>query len=192
MNINDIITYGSAKFKIVRFATSEDVRHLQNNAIPLGTILPYSANAISPPNGFLFCDGSAISRTTYSELFNLIGTTYGVGDESTTFNLPNLINKFIEGYATAGTNINAGLPNITGYFSIRNWSSGNPVIYTYSNLYSSSLSGAYANTINASGTNQTAQTLTFNAASYNSLYGNSSTVQPPAITMKYIIKAYME
>lgn len=44
----------------------------------------------TPPDGWLFCDGSAISRTTYSDLFAVIGTTYGGGDGSTTFNLPNL------------------------------------------------------------------------------------------------------
>lgn len=42
----------------------------------------------TPPAGWLKCDGSAISRTTYSALFNVIGTTYGAGDGSTTFNLP--------------------------------------------------------------------------------------------------------
>lgn len=44
---------------------------------------------ISTPSGFLLCDGAAVSRTTYSDLFALIGTTFGVGDGSTTFNLPN-------------------------------------------------------------------------------------------------------
>ena len=44
----------------------------------------------SPPDGFLKCDGSAISRTTYSALFALLSTTYGSGDGSSTFNLPDL------------------------------------------------------------------------------------------------------
>lgn len=43
----------------------------------------------SVPDGFLSCDGSAVSRSTYGNLFAAIGTTYGVGDGSTTFNLPN-------------------------------------------------------------------------------------------------------
>jgi len=45
--------------------------------------------------GWLLCDGSAISRTIYSDLFNVIGTTFGIGDGSSTFNVPNLSNKFV-------------------------------------------------------------------------------------------------
>lgn len=58
------------------------------DTLPIGVILPLSSDTI--PEGYLLCDGSEISRTTYSTLFSVIGTTYGVGDGSTTFNLPNL------------------------------------------------------------------------------------------------------
>lgn len=54
--------------------------------IPTGTILDYAGS--SAPSGYLMCDGSAVSRTTYAALFGVIGTTYGAGDGSTTFNLP--------------------------------------------------------------------------------------------------------
>ena len=53
-----------------------------------GMISPWAGTSI--PSGWLLCDGSAVSRTTYSPLFTVIGTTYGAGDGSTTFNLPNL------------------------------------------------------------------------------------------------------
>ena len=53
-----------------------------------GVVLPYAGS--SAPTGFLLCDGSAVSRTTYSRLFTIISTQYGVGDGSTTFNLPDL------------------------------------------------------------------------------------------------------
>jgi len=53
----------------------------------VGMIQPFSGSVI--PDGWLKCDGSAISRTLYSELFDVIGTTYGSGDGSTTFNIPN-------------------------------------------------------------------------------------------------------
>lgn len=53
-----------------------------------GTIESYSGSVI--PSGYLLCDGRAVSRTTYATLFQAIGTTYGAGDGSTTFNLPNL------------------------------------------------------------------------------------------------------
>ncbi len=56
--------------------------------VPAGAILPYGGS--SAPPGWLLCDGAAVSRTDYAALFGAIATTYGVGDGSTTFNLPNL------------------------------------------------------------------------------------------------------
>ena len=56
------------------------------DTLPIGAMLPYG-NA-TPPENWLICDGSEVSRTTYAELFNVIGTSYGSGDGSTTFNLP--------------------------------------------------------------------------------------------------------
>lgn len=53
-----------------------------------GTIVPWGG--ASPPTGWLECDGSAVSRTTYADLFTAIGTTYGAGDGSSTFNLPDM------------------------------------------------------------------------------------------------------
>lgn len=55
------------------------------------------------PTGYLLCQGQAVSRTTYAALFAIIGTTYGVGDGSTTFNLPNLQQRFPLGKAVSGT-----------------------------------------------------------------------------------------
>jgi microcystin-dependent protein len=55
-------------------------------------IISQFAGATAPP-GYLLCDGTAVSRTTYSSLFTTIGTAYGTGDGSTTFNLPNLQNR---------------------------------------------------------------------------------------------------
>lgn len=53
---------------------------------PVGAIVPYGGD--TAPTGYLLCDGSAVSRTTYSDLYGVIGTKYGSGDGSTTFNLP--------------------------------------------------------------------------------------------------------
>lgn len=61
-------------------------------AMPVGAVIPYSG--INPPSGYLLADGSAVSRTTYPALFTVCGTMYGVGDGSTTFNLPNLVRRF--------------------------------------------------------------------------------------------------
>ncbi|WP_131825853.1 phage tail protein, partial [Chromobacterium violaceum] len=64
--------------------------------VPTGMICWY-ANP-SAPAGWLICDGKAISRMTYAALFAVIGTTYGVGDGTTTFNLPDLRDQFIRGH----------------------------------------------------------------------------------------------
>ena len=56
--------------------------------IPTATIVPWSAASI--PSGFLECNGAAVSRSTYSALFAIVGTTYGAGDGASTFNLPDL------------------------------------------------------------------------------------------------------
>ena len=74
---------------------------------PAGTVSMWSGTASSVPTGYLLCDGSAVSRVAYTDLFNAIGTAHGVGDGSTTFNLPNLRNRFVVGegssYALAAT-----------------------------------------------------------------------------------------
>lgn len=62
----------------------------------------------TPPSGWLICDGTAISRTTYAALFAKIGTTYGVGDGSTTFNIPDFRQRFPLGKAAAGTGSTLG------------------------------------------------------------------------------------
>ena len=56
--------------------------------IPTATIVPWSSSSV--PTGFLECNGAAVSRSTYSALFAIVGTTYGAGDGATTFNLPDL------------------------------------------------------------------------------------------------------
>lgn len=74
------------------------------DTLPIGSIMPYP-KATAPEN-WLICDGSAISRTDYSELFNAIGTTFGEGDGSTTFNLPNIKGRTIVGLDTDDTDFN--------------------------------------------------------------------------------------
>lgn len=60
--------------------------------MPTGAVIPYAG--ASAPAGFLIADGAAVSRTTYAALFGIIGTTFGVGDGSTTFNIPSLVQRF--------------------------------------------------------------------------------------------------
>jgi hypothetical protein len=126
----------------------------------------------------LVCDGSAISRTTYAALFSAIGTSFGSGDGSTTFNLPNLIDKFAEGHTTVGTVKNAGLPNIAGGF-------GSPEIYY--GAYGAFRTGGTGLTWVPQGTGE-GNSASFDASRSNAIYGASNTVQPPAVTMLPIIK----
>lgn len=62
---------------------------------PAGIIMPFAG--VATPQGYLLCDGSAVSRTDYADLFTAIGTTYGTGDGSTTFNLPDLSGRVVIG-----------------------------------------------------------------------------------------------
>ena len=81
--------------------------------VPIGSI----AYAHEVPTGWLECNGAAISRTKYARLFKKIGTKYGAGDGSTTFNLPNLHHRVLEGTNTTSEVAKyqeAGLPDITG------------------------------------------------------------------------------
>ena len=74
--------------------------------VPAGVITMFGAAAA--PAGWLLCDGTAVSRTTYAALFAVIGTTFGVGDGSTTFNVPDLRGRFPLGKAAAGTGSTLG------------------------------------------------------------------------------------
>ena len=76
-----------------------------------GTILPTVAT--SAPTGWLLCDGSAVSRTTYANLFTIVGTAFGTGDGSTTFNLPDLRGRSIIGVGT-GSGLTARTRGQTG------------------------------------------------------------------------------
>ena len=72
-----------------------------NTGIPTGVIMAWATD--TPPDGWLVCDGRAVSRATYGRLFNIIGSTYGAGDGSTTFNLPDLRSRVIVGENMSGT-----------------------------------------------------------------------------------------
>ena len=71
--------------------------------LSIGTILPFSGDDESVPTGWTVCDGKALSRTGYPELFELIGTTYGSGNGTSTFNIPNLKGKTPVGQDTNDT-----------------------------------------------------------------------------------------
>ena len=84
-------------------------------------------HATDVPEGWLLCNGATVSRTTYSRLFAKIGTKYGAGDGSTTFTLPNLDGRVLQGTTNTGNvgnYLEASLPNITGGFGTLGWING--------------------------------------------------------------------
>lgn len=96
--VNDVVFVlfdGKAPMVLLVLAGASAVR-----TFPAGAILPYGAS--TAPAGWLNCTGAAVSRTTYAALFAAIGTTYGGGDGSTTFNLPNLSGRVPAGITGAG------------------------------------------------------------------------------------------
>jgi microcystin-dependent protein len=76
-------------------------------AVPTGAVLWWAAGG-SAPSGYLTCDGTAVSRVVYAALFAAISTTWGTGDGSTTFNLPDLRQRFPMGQAASGTGSTLG------------------------------------------------------------------------------------
>lgn len=76
-------------------AIEDKTRVIEEYKVPIGTIIAMSSDYI--PTGYLLCNGSAVNRQTYSLLFAKIGTTYGEGDGTNTFNLPDLRGKFVRG-----------------------------------------------------------------------------------------------
>lgn len=155
-----------------------------------GMIFAFAGSTV--PSGFLLCDGSKVSRTTYKKLFDVIGTTYGAGDGKTTFTLPNLIDRFLEGSSAAGEYKEAGLPNITVFFASYNDIRNLMGIY---NHFSGVFSGDNAlkdykvpDRLPSLTSYSYSNRITLDASSSSSIYGNSTTVQPPAVTMRYIIK----
>lgn len=94
-NIVDL-TWAADKFiKLTSSSTLQTV-DVAEVAVPSGAVFWFGAS--SAPTGYLECDGTAVSRTTYSTLFAVVGTVFGVGDGSTTFNLPDLRGEFVRGW----------------------------------------------------------------------------------------------
>jgi hypothetical protein len=137
--------------------------------VPAGTVNAF-AGAVAP-DGFLLCNGGAISRSLYSDLFASIGTTYGVGDGSTTFNIPDLRAEFIRGL-DSGRGIDTG--RALGSFQEGTGITTNPNA-SGANLFQN-IDGSYGSI-----TTLTQATSTSGPDSYNRM-------RPRNVAMNYIIK----
>lgn len=169
---NDTITDGTVEW------TVRDLRG-GTDGNPVGTILAFAGNG-ALPDGYLMCDGAAVSRTDYADLFAVIGTIYGAGNGSTTFNLPNTITRFLEGNNVAVGYIPPGLPNIWGhiYNGLLDMAGADGAFIHSVSSYSSG--GGSGNVPKITGI--------LDASYLGGLYGRSTTVQPSSIGVRFIIK----
>ncbi len=168
---------GSAKY----WAESINSTHF----VRPGTVIIYPLASLS---GYLICNGAAISRTTYADLFSVLGTTYGSGDGSTTFNLPDFRGDFIRGYLSGitsaiGKRQGEGLPEITGTFaSNTGWFNGSSTgcfscgspesVTTFTNACTANAKTVY----------------TMKASASSSIYGSSMHVTPRNHALNFLIK----
>jgi len=131
----------------------------------------FTLNFGSLPVNCIWLEGATVSRTTYAKLFAIYGTTYGAGDGSTTFTLPNFRGQVIWGEVTPGY-IGAGLPDhlhwITSTYSLSQYIGG---------------SGDTRDWVRPKVGNTT--TYSSWASASNAIYGRSTTVQPPAIKVRF-------
>ena len=149
---------------------------------PIGTIILYAGQIA--PEGYILCDGRELSRRLYADLFNAIGTTYGKGDGLYTFNIPDARDRVPQGASAkhpVGKKLEAGLPNITGTFS----GDDTNALKEYTGCFSLT----EKNVPGQGAGNGTDNLAIFDASKSNAIFGNSETVQAPAFTTNYYIKA---
>lgn len=154
-------------------------RYVDEKGTPTGAIMTFAMSAA--PAGWLYCNGQQVSRTTYAGLFSVIGTSYGIGNGTTTFNVPDLRGEFIRGWDD-GRNIdknrtfrstqkgtitivdpNLNSNNVAGIYSAYEYNSdqfaaeaGYDIINTadYSGVYRSSVGGVGFGALNTNGFGQ--------------------------------------
>lgn len=153
--------------------------------VPTGVVLPFGGSTV--PNGWLLANGAAVSRASKARLFSVYGTTFGAGDGSTTFNLPDLRDRYIIGVNTnaLGTQIAEQLPNIKGICNL------GIADYINSLKDSGALKGARGNYGGFAVSNYTFSTNTqiqFNANDSTATYVDSGKVYPLSLALNFIIK----
>ena len=150
------------------------------SGIPTGSLVAFAGTTI--PKGFLLCNGATVSRTTYAKLFEVIGTKWGSGDGSTTFNLPDFKDRFIEGTtdtSKVGKKLEAGLPNITGYFA--GW---NIIKEVSGCFFQENYQNHVGGTVDPYGNK-----ISLDASRSSSVFSKSNSVQPASCYTLMIIKA---
>ncbi len=152
----------------------------EGSGAPSGSVVAFMGRTV--PTGWLLCNGQNVSRTTYATLWNVLGKP-NTGDKNTTFTLPNLTGRFLEGATTPLTVKNAGLPNvIVGDDNVNNFVVGGDAKTT----------GAFIVKNTANGYSWFQEFIRYRAkidlSKGNAIYGKSNTVQPNSVTTLFIIK----
>ena len=150
---------------------------------PVASVIPYAGT--TAPTGWLLADGAAVSRVTYSDLFAVIGTTYGVGDGSTTFNVPNLKGRIPVGQDAAQSEFN--VIGETGGAKTHTLSATEMPSHTHSYQDSTTSNGFVTNGTGSSETVQSTRAdfgRTTGSAGGNGAHNNLQ----PYIVMNHIIK----
>ena len=161
------------------------------NGVPTGGLIMWST--ASAPSGFLLCDGSAVSRSTYAALFAIVSTTFGSGDGSTTFNVPNYTNRMPYGttIGTTGGSANATLPTHTHTATSTVTDPGHLHAIAIQNLTGNGFISGGGNAMGVNGTYNTNTASTgITVATTNSTEGSSATNAnlPPYLGINFIIK----
>lgn len=176
-----IMGYSSNNYKTLLVADANS--GVEGNIGKAGMI--YSFGGTTVPEGFLPCNGAVVSRTQYSRLFGIIGTTWGAGDGSTTFKLPTFGDRYPigSGLLTVGTLTGQSLPNITGATNGLPYDTNTGAFTRYPRAGSFSMAGTAA-----------ASAMSFDASKSNNIYGatignlGSGRVIPFSACVQYIIK----
>lgn len=167
-------------------------------ALPAGSVIPYAGS--TAPANWLLCAGQAVSRTTYKALFDVIGSTYGSGDGSTTFNLPDLRGRVPAGKDDMGgtaasrltsTTITSGATTLGNNGGAQTHTLTEAQIpahtHTTESAYGGAVSGGRLSNANSGGSGTSAFSY-FNTSSGTGGGGAHNNVQP-TIILNYIIKA---
>ena len=158
---------------------------VHNTLLPVGTVMWLSGNTV--PDGCLVADGAAVSRTTYAELIAVIGTTWGEGDGSTTFNLPDGRGRVPEGAQTAGGYNAPGLPNITGSVIMHSATTGTNISGVTGAFYARTALSSFRDGGNKGSETTSIDMFFLNASRSSSIYGASETVQPASVKLLPVI-----
>lgn len=143
----------------------------------------------TPRAGTLVCDGSAVSRQTYKELFDFLGVSCGEGDGETTFNLPDLRDAWILCAGTeheAGDNVAEGLPDIQGQLNTlsgtRAWLI-RTAVGAFSKTDNTGTSGEDGSEVQSVADTNRTNSVFFHASNSNSIYGAQSHVTPASVAV---------